>query len=114
MAILVFAMVVWFAKAPLAETRSPIQGSFSVGGATLIDAPAEEPSDTHLYVVIEGAMASSIYQRLEADAETDLCGDTGGLVKQGDRIVCLKLERRHECRFAIDMRSETLAPGGVC
>ena len=65
-----------FATSASGADYKPLQGTYMVGGATLIDPPESEAQDTHFYVDLEGNAARDLYKALldrpEAEGGADL------------------------------------------
>src|SRR6478735_3662575 len=78
--IMAIAALLFAAPASAADYK-PLQGTYMVGGATLIDPPESEPQDTHFYVDVEGNAARDLYKALKGKAESSVCGEPGDLTK---------------------------------
>ena len=92
----------------------PLTGSLEIGGATPVDPPADERQDTHLRLVLTGASAKALYQRLPVRAVTDACLGAGTQSKVVDAIRCTRTGSRHECDFSIDLATQRLQRGQAC
>ena len=94
----------------------PLQGSFMVGGATLIDPPADEPSNTHYYLFLTGDSAKSLYEAMNVTAIHDECRDDGSLIKVIDNMQCLVSvdQADYQCTFGIDLDKQTIKSGSGC
>lgn len=97
-------------------TVSRLQGSLKIRGASLVDAPAGEPTDTHASFAIEGPAAKALYGAIKGAAVEDECLGDGSLRKQAGSLSCIRSAdgAKYECDFAIDLRTQKIEPGSVC
>jgi len=73
---------------PAQAQTTPLKGSMSIGGLTAIDAPPDEPKNTHAGFVIEGAAALRMFKAMKAKAEPDACMDEGWVSKFAGPMFC--------------------------
>jgi len=100
-----------------AEERSQrLAGTYALGGRTLIDPPAGEARNTHLYIVLEGSSARDVYRAMNADAVRDACLDDGSLTKSVGAMQCTEAAttKRYSCAFAIDIAGQKIEGGAAC
>jgi hypothetical protein len=102
-------------SAPAADYK-PLQGTYMVGGKTLIDPPESEPQDTHFYIDIEGSAARDLYKALKAKAEAGVCGERGDLTKRSGAVQCTMVKggKEYHCAFGVELRTQHLVSGVVC
>ena len=112
---LAFATLVFAAAAPASDYKL-LQGSYMVGGATLIDPPETEAQDTHFYVDLEGNAARDLYKALKAKAEAGVCGEPGDLTKRSGGVQCTMAKggKEYHCAFGVELRTQNVVPGVVC
>jgi hypothetical protein len=93
-----------------------LSGSYRFHGQTVIDPPPGENADSHMGLVLQGAAARELYQRLSVTAEPDICLDDGSLRKTQGGIHCIQLAGSGgwRCEFAIRLDTQTLVPDGAC
>jgi len=99
-----------------ASDYKPLQGTYAVGGATLIDPPESEPQDTHFYVDIEGSAARDLYKALKTKAEVGVCGEPGDLTKRNGGVQCTMVRggKEYHCAFGVELRTQHVVSGVVC
>ena len=99
-----------------AAPRQALRGSLQIRGATIVDAPKDEPKNTHAAFVIDGAAAKMLYDAIQGKPEEDECMGDGSLRKRAGNVSCLRRanDGKYECDFAIDLRSQKIEPGRVC
>lgn len=105
----------WLALATISK-RAPLAGLLEIRGATIVDAPPEEPRDTHAAVVLRGDGARLLYEALKVEPTKDECFSDGSLRKQIGGIKCVRLatDQTYECDFAINLREQKIEVGRVC
>jgi hypothetical protein len=99
-----------------ATPERPLQGDYYFGGATLVDAPPDEPQDTHLRMHLTGTAAKDLWQAMRVDAIHDECRDDGSRVKQIGGTQC-ELDadgRTYECWFALDIARQQVVDAITC
>jgi len=113
--ILTIAAVMFAASASAADYK-PLQGTYMVGGATLIDPPESEAQDTHFYLDLEGNAARDLYKALKAKAEAGICGEPGDLTKRSGGVQCTMVKggEEYHCAFGVELRTQNVVPGVVC
>jgi len=109
------ALVV-FASTTSAADYQPLQGSYKVGGATLIDPPGSEPQDTHFYVDLEGSAARDLYRAMKAKAKDGVCGEPGDLTKRSGGVQCTMVKggKEYHCAFGVELGTQKVVAGVVC
>ena len=65
-----------------------LTGSMFISGLTTIDAPSDEPKNTHAGFVIEGAAALRMFKAMKARAEPDECSGEGWVSKFAGPTFC--------------------------
>ena len=112
---LAIAALLFATPAPAADYK-PLQGTYMVGGATLIDPPESEPRDTHFYVDLEGYAARDLYKALKAKPEAGICGEPGDLTKRSGGVQCTMVKggKEYHCAFGVELRTQHVVSGVVC
>jgi hypothetical protein len=102
------------AQPSLGQTPTPLRGEVLVAGKTLIDAPPDEPKNSHAYITLSGAAALRIYQAMRAKEEPNLC--TSGKLKRAGALTCTLSSdgKRVACDFSIDLTKGALDTGRPC
>ena len=108
------ALVLAGAIAFAATHYRALAGEYRIGGRTLVDAPPDEPQDTHLHLVLTGTAARDLYRAMKAKPRADACGERGALVKSVGDLQCRRDGDRYECAFAVDIARQRIAAGAVC
>ena len=110
----IFASVV--AASVLAADYKPLQGTYMVGGATLIDPPESEAQETHFYVDLEGNAARDLYKALKAKAVAGVCGEPGDLTKRSGGVQCTMVNggKEYHCAFGVELKTQRVVSGVVC
>ena len=87
-----------------------------IGGATLIDPPADEPRNTHYYFFLKGSSAQALYDAIDAPAVRDECRDDGSLTRSVGNIQCLVSAdgADYQCTFGINLSKQSIEPGSAC
>lgn len=100
----------------IAADYQPLHGTYKIGGATLLDPPANEPQTTHFYVDLHGRTARDLYEALKAKAIDGVCGEPGDLTKRSGSVQCTKVKggKEYYCAFGIELRSNRVVSGVVC
>ena len=98
-----------------ADYRS-LQGTYMVGGETLIDPPQSEAQDTHFYLDLEGTAARDLYKALKAKAQDGVCGEPGDLTKRSGGVQCTMVKggKEFHCAFGVELRTQRVVSGVVC
>lgn len=99
-----------------AADYAPLQGTYKIGGGTLIDPPESEAQDTHFYLDLEGNAAHDLYKALKAKAESGICGEPGDLTKRSGGVQCTMVKggKEYHCAFGLELRTRNVVPGVVC
>jgi len=97
------------------QNPDALRGRMFIAGATLIDAPTDEPSRSHAYFEVLGDAARHLFESMPALAVPDLCVP-GRQFKQAGHLTCSVGTRAQDarCNFAVDLRDGELASGSVC
>ena len=114
--ILAIATALVIAPSASAADYKPLQGSYAIGGTTLIDPPESEAQDTHFYVDFEGTAARDLYNAMKVKAAVGVCGEAGDLSKRQGGLQCTKVKggKEYHCAFAVELRTQHVVPGVVC
>lgn len=93
-----------------------LQGEYEFHGRTRVDPPPGEPHDTHLGLVLEGAVARDLYRRMRVRSVRDPCLDDGSRSKIQGPLRCSEMAsgRHWRCEFAIQLDTLALVADGVC
>jgi len=93
-----------------------LQGEYEFHGRTRVDPPPGEPHDTHLGLVLEGALARDLYRRMRVRSVRDPCLDDGSRSKIQGPLRCSEMAsgRHWRCEFAIQLDTLALVADGVC
>ena len=94
----------------------PLQGTYMVGGQTLIDPPQSEAQDTHFYLDLEGNAARDLYKALKAKAQDGVCGEPGDLTKRSGGVQCTMVKggKEYHCAFGVELKTQRVVDGVVC
>jgi len=109
-------LLLFVAASVVAAPFKEFSAEYGVGGATLVDAPASEPTDTHIYLNINGDAARDMYNIIDSAAVHNACLDDGTLTKRAGNIQC-DFDPAHgayRCYFSIDVNANTIGLGAVC
>lgn len=114
--LLAFSLSTWCVSVADPISEFPLRGSYFLGGKTLVDAPAGEPRDTHLYLELTGAAARALYARMQARPMDDPCGDPGDTLKRLGHIQCTRAARGRDyrCWLGIELEGQRVVNGRVC
>ena len=80
-AIITLALLIAADPAHSDDSAQPISGTYALGGATLMDPPANEAKNTHLRLYLTGNAARDLYAALPTPAVHDECLDDGSVTK---------------------------------
>lgn len=96
--------------------EAPLRGTYFLAGKTLVDPPAGEARDSHLYLELTGAAARSLYARMKTRPRADPCGDPGDTLKAQGAIQCTRAARGRDtrCWLGIDLDGQRVVNGRVC
>ena len=108
----VVAMLAFAVQVGAAEDR-PLAGRYRIAGKTLVDAPPDEPRDTHLHLLITGPAARELYAAMKVKPRRDACEPSAWVKSIGD-MQCRREAERHECAFAVDIARQRIAAASVC
>lgn len=106
-----------FSSACLAsDPFKDLSAEYDIGGATVIDAPAAEPGNTHIYLRIKDDAAKDMYDIIESSPVRNACLDDGTLTKRAKNIQCdfNPQQNSYVCYFSIDVNSNVIGIGEVC
>lgn len=98
------------------ESAKRLNGTYAIGGRTLVDPPAGEAKNTHLYVVLDGSTARDVYRAMNARAVRDACLNDGSFTKRVGQMQCTENAKmkRYTCAFAISIAEQKIEAGTVC
>ena len=91
-AIITLALLIAADPAHSEDSAKPISGTYALGGATLIDPPANEAKNTHLRLYLTGNAARELYAALPTPAVHDECLDDGSMTKAVGGTSCTRME----------------------
>jgi len=116
MKLILAAAALVIATCASAADYQPLQGTYLIGGTTLIDPPESEARDTHFYVDLEGDAARDLYNAIKAKAQQGVCGEAGDLTKRLGNVQCTKVKsgKEYHCAFGVELRTQHVVPGVVC
>jgi hypothetical protein len=102
------------AQPSFGQAVTPLRGEVFIAGKTLVDAPPDEPKNSHAYVTVSGAAALRLYQAMRAKEEPNLC--TAGRLKRAGAMTCtLSTDgKRAACDFSLDLMKGALDTGRPC
>ena len=92
----------------------PIQGTFAVTSATLIDPADTERKDSHIRIQLTGRTARDLFAAMKAAPVKDEC--TGGVAKRIGEMQCVQFraQGRYECSFSVDIMAQKIEYGVPC
>jgi hypothetical protein len=98
-----------------AQETSQLRGEVFIGGKTLVDAPPEEPKNSHAYMTVSGPAALRMYRAMIAKEEPNLC-EPGKRMKRAGGLMCSVSRdgRNATCDFSVDLINGTLEGGRPC
>lgn len=91
-------------------------GQYTISGKTVLDSPAGEPQNTHIYFRIMGDAAKEMYSMVDAKPERDICLDDGTLTKSAESIKCdfNPKDSSYICYFSVGVQENSIGLGVVC
>lgn len=112
---LLFALCILSAWATAGEYK-PLKGSYSIGGKTFYDPPAEETKKTHVYFALEGKTARDVYESMDTKAVRDECAGDSSMTKRIEEMQCTRSSggKEYRCWFGIDLKNQKVVGGVVC
>jgi hypothetical protein len=114
---LLFAGTLALAAATTADpVERPLQGSYVVAGATLVDAPPDEPRDTHLRLTLEGDAARELWDAMKVEPAYDECLDDGTRSKRVGEMQCWLQadDAMYRCAFAVEVATQRITSATAC
>lgn len=113
---LVCAAITWPRMAIAAEDYRPLDGQYRIWGKTLVDPPAGEPKDTHLYLYLKGGAAKELFESMHVGTKRDECRNDGSLTKIIGNTQCTSSSngKVFECWLGLDIKNQRMALGVVC
>ena len=113
---LIFLAVLLVTTCASAADYQPLQGSYAIGGATLIDPPESEAQDTHFYLDLEGNGARDLYNAMKTKAQQGACGEPGDLTKRLGGVQCTKVKggKEYHCALGVELRTQHVVAGVAC
>ena len=114
--ILAIAVMMFTAATASAADYQALQGTYKIGGTTLIDPSESEAQDTHFYVDLEGSAARDLYKALKGKAEAGVCGEPGDLTKRSGGVQCTMVKggKEYHCAFGVELKTQRVVGGVVC
>jgi hypothetical protein len=99
-----------------AQEYNALSGEYTIAGKTVIDPPADEARNTHIYFALAGDAARDLYNTMKASAKTDDCGEAGGLIKTIGAMQCTRSAggKSFHCDFAIDIAKQQISGASAC
>jgi len=99
-----------------ASSEQKIVGTYMLSGKTIIDAPDNEPKNTHFRIYLSGASAKSMYQAMKVRAVKNECLTDGSLSKSIGGTECIKSAsgKVFNCSFAINIQTQRVEQASVC
>jgi hypothetical protein len=100
----------------LAQDATRLSGEMFIGGATLVDPPSGEATNTPAYLTVTGPAALRLYRTMQSPEDEDLCRGDGHKMKRAGTLSC-SIDGRGQvavCDFGVDLRSGMLAGGRPC
>src|SRR6516165_4202742 len=116
MKLLIVIVSLVLAAPAFAAEYQPLQGTYKVGGKTLIDPPQSEAQDTHFYVDLEGIAARDLYDALKAKPQDGVCGEPGDMTKRSGGVQCTKVKggKEYHCAFGVELQTQHVVSGVAC
>jgi len=114
---MVATLLLFTASLPLAAWEDKLlTGSYNIAGQTIVDPPATEAQNTHIYFSLSGASAQDLYNSMNVQAKPDACRRGGALTKSIGQMRCTRSAtgRQFQCWFAIDIAKQRITGGVVC
>lgn len=104
------------ASAVAITVESPLSGSYWISGRTLVDAPADEPADTHFRMRLTDRTARELFTAMRVEAVYDECLDDGATSKTigGTRCTRDAAGQEYECTLGIDIQRQIVVSGATC
>ena len=93
-----------------------LTGQYDITGKTAVDPKPTEPRNTHLRIFLVGSAAKTLYENMDVEPKTHLCGATDGPVKIIDSMMCESSadDDGYKCWFAIDIANQKIDGGWAC
>ncbi len=94
----------------------PLKGSLTIRGATIVDPPPEEPTNTHAAFLVSGPAARALFDAIATPAHADECLGEGSVSKSAGNVVCSRRSdgKDYECSFSIDLVRQRIDLGQAC
>lgn len=94
----------------------PLAGAYSISGKTLLDPPANEAQNTHIYFSLKGKAALDLYDSMKAKAIPNACANDGSMLKRVGEMQCVRSDdgKEYQCWFGIDIKNQKVVSGVVC
>src|SRR5439155_22074799 len=88
---MVATLLLFTASLPLAAWEDKLlTGSYNIAGQTIVDPPATEAQNTHIYFSLSGASAQDVYNSMNVQAKPDACRRGGALTKPIGQMRCTR------------------------
>ena|SRR5215831_7354208 len=111
------ALLLFTAALPSAAWEEKLlTGFYNIAGQTIVDPPATEGQNTHIYFALSGASARDLYNSMKVQPKPDACRGGGALTKSIGQMRCARSAsgKEYQCWFAIDVASQRITAGVVC
>src|SRR5262249_942754 len=111
------AVLLFTAALPSAAWEDKVlTGSYYIAGQTIVDPPATEAQDTHMYFTLSGVSARDLYNRMKVQGKPAVCRGGGALTKTIGQTRCTRSAsgKEFQCWFAIDIANQRITGGVVC
>jgi|SRR4029453_10784942 hypothetical protein len=111
------ALLLFTAALPSAAWEDKLlTGFYNIAGQTIVDPPANEAQNTHMYFTLSGVSARDLYNSMKVQAKPDVCRGGGALTKSIGQMQCTRSTSGSEfqCSFAIDIANQRITGGVVC
>lgn len=93
-----------------------LTGQFDVSGKYVIDPLPGDPSDTHFRFYLTGESAKTLFEHMDVEPSTIVCGEPEGPVKKIGSMNCVGSPQAdgYQCFFAIDIANQKIEGGWAC
>ena len=93
-----------------------LTGQFGISGKFVVDPDPKDPSDTHFRIFLTGESARTLYEHMDVEPTTIVCGEPEVPVKRIGSMSCISSPQAdgYQCFFAIDIAKQVIAGGWAC